>query len=313
MLFPTALNWTSIGPSAQYLYVNEGNPGVIHALYYHFAKQVLGDVLEKDIVTRTTRSLDFPIHILRIDGHPRKLDDYLHDVTALLRQLLSEVPSGILGSKYLFRVLRQILKHQFTSDRVDKDPGRREYVRETSSIDAAKVRMITLALIALTTELQLELICAVFSLLTMTDDESACRQYYHTQSIHPGRPDCTFCMAYPRKDIIASAYCQLLTGYEGPNILHKPVRMRQGLAVEVMMMMITHWKSIVLQMQQWEVIAMRDAAPPPKQAPIAPLKNPLPEIISRCFSCNQELPSRVSHHCPKRDFLARSSHSSHDS
>ena len=295
---------TSLGPSAQHLYVNDGNPGVVHALYHHFAKHILGAVKEKDSIDQTTRSIAFPEHILRMDGHLRRNNDYLYDVTTLLRQLLSEIPDGILGSKYLFHALKQIQGHRFTSAKVDKDPGREEYVHEAPPTIGAKVRMITLALIAMTTDLQLELICAVFGLLSMTEDESAFRDFYHTKVVHPGRPYCGVCTGYPRKDMLASAFGPVLAGFEGADVLHKPTKLTRGPAEDVVIMMITQWKLITLQMRQWGLLMDDDAGP------IPPMEEKLPEIVMRCFSCNMTVPENTLHRCSKPGYFSRSAHSS---
>lgn len=294
----------SIGPSAQYLYVNDGNPGVVHALYHHFAKHTLGVVKEKDSIDQTTRSVEFPVNILKMDGHLRSNNDYLYDVTTLLRQLLSEIPDGILGSKYLFHVLKQIHGHRFAEAKVDKDPGREEYIHGAPLTTGAKVRMITLALLAMTSDLQLELICAVFGLLSMTEDESAFREFYHTRVVHPGRRYCGMCTGYPRNDILASAFAPILAGFDGSDVLRKPTKLTQGPAEDVVQMMITQWKLITLQMRQWGVL-MEEST---KMIP--PMEEKLPEIIMRCFSCNMTVPKDANHQCPKPGYFSKSGRSS---
>ncbi|KAL1956036.1 hypothetical protein VTO42DRAFT_7851 [Malbranchea cinnamomea] len=290
------------GPSTQYLYVNQGNQGVVTTLYSHFAKQVVGPVTAKDAITQTTRPIDFPVKILNIEGHPRKHDEYLYDVGALLRQFLSEIPGGILGSRSLFQVLKQIHSHKFTTDAVRKDPGRREYIRETSPEMGAKVRMIMLAVVALTTDMQLELICAVFGLLALTHEESTIREQFHTLTIHPFEKTCSNCCGYPKMSILASAFGPLLydtSGFNNSDVLQQPITMGPGLVEDVMYMMIGYWRLIASQMRKWGVMTSVGDPTPSRGKSI--YRNQLPDIVSPCLSCGQKLPNEPPYNCRNPD------------
>jgi hypothetical protein len=117
--------------------------------------------------------------------------------------------------------------------------------------------MITLALVSLTSEMQLELICGVFGLLYQTLEESRMRGEFHTNRLHPTRSTCSLCRGYPAIEVLSSAFAPML--YDTQNlshadILHKPVTRGYRHAEEVVGMLLMHWPGIVMQLQQWEVI-----------------------------------------------------------
>ena len=247
-----------LGPTEQYLYMRPGKQAVVCALYSHYAKHVLGAMRARYSISKTTRPIEFPRDILDLEGSPRNRNESVYDVATFFQLRLSELPGGILGDAYLFRVLKQIHDHNFVPELVFQDPGRKEYVCESPPSTGTRVRMIALALIALTTDMQFELICAVFGLLSMTLDESQLKEIFHSEHLHVGEPPCDKCRGYPKMNELVSAFAPLLYdtgGISDANILRDPVHVENGHEYDVMTMMISLWRLVVRQLRQWEVIS----------------------------------------------------------
>lgn len=213
----------------------------------------------RKIISKTTRPIDFPRGILNLEESPRKIDECLYDVATFFRLRLSELPGGILGNAYLFRVLKQIHDHNFTPELVFQDPGRKEYVWETPPSTGTRVRMIALALVSLTSDMQFELICAAFGLVSLTLEESRLRELFHSEHIHPGERSCAQCRGYPKIDVLASAFAPLLydtSGISDSDILRESVHVENGHGQDVVAMLVSLWRLVVLQLRQWEVISI---------------------------------------------------------
>ncbi|PGG96423.1 hypothetical protein GX51_07829 [Blastomyces parvus] len=147
---------------------------VVLSLYSQYAHQVLSAAMRKDTIDKTTRAVRQPNALVPPPDNPSGSNTrFIHDVSTVFKHLLCGIPGGILGSVYLGKVLRQIQQHEFITPSVMKDPHRMEYRPDLPLPTAAKIRLIALALAALTSDMQLDLICAVFGLLAFTVDENA--------------------------------------------------------------------------------------------------------------------------------------------
>ncbi|EDN05918.1 predicted protein [Histoplasma mississippiense (nom. inval.)] len=150
------------------------NNDIVLSLYSKYANQVLSAALKTDTIDKTTRAVRPPTAFVPQLGNPSgRNTDFIHDVSMVFRHLLWGIPGGILGSVYLGEVLQRIQQHEFKTSLVIKDPYRSEYRLDLPLPTAAKIRLIALALAGLTNDLQLDLICAVFGLLSFTVDENA--------------------------------------------------------------------------------------------------------------------------------------------
>lgn len=109
-------------------------------MYNEFADHVLSAEKTKGKITRTMRVIAMPES--EVEATPRRA----LIVAWTLKALLEGLPGGILGSTRLYEALRSI------------------YFSETDT--SPRVRLISLAIIALTSEMQCALICAIFGLLT---------------------------------------------------------------------------------------------------------------------------------------------------
>ncbi|EGE81012.1 hypothetical protein RJZ56_001205 [Blastomyces dermatitidis] len=147
---------------------------VVRSLYSEYAHQVLSAAMRKDTIDKTTRAVRQPNALVPpLDKPSGRNMRFIHDVSTVFKHLLCGIPGGILGSVYLGKVLRQIQQHEFKTFSVIKDPHRREYRPDLPLPKAAKIRLIALALAALTSDMQLDFICAIFGLLAFTADENA--------------------------------------------------------------------------------------------------------------------------------------------
>ncbi|EGC44433.1 conserved hypothetical protein [Histoplasma capsulatum var. duboisii H88] len=156
------------------LHDSHDNNDVVLSLYSEYANQVLSAALKTDTIDKTTRAVRPPTAFVPQLGSPSgRNTGFMHDVSMVFRHLLCGIPGGILGSVYLGEVLQRIQQHEFKTSLVIKDPYRSEYRLDLPLPTAAKIRLIALALAGLTNDLQLNLICAVFGLLSFTVDENA--------------------------------------------------------------------------------------------------------------------------------------------
>ncbi|KAG5300761.1 hypothetical protein I7I48_00558 [Histoplasma ohiense] len=156
------------------LHDSHDNNDVVLSLYSEYANQVLSAALKTDTIDKTTRAVRPPTTFVpQLGNHSGRNTGFMHDVSMVFRHLLCGIPGGILGSVYLGEVLQRIQQHEFKTSLVIKDPYRSEYRLDLPLPTAAKIRLIALALTGLTNDLQLNLICAVFGLLSFTVDENA--------------------------------------------------------------------------------------------------------------------------------------------
>lgn len=185
-----------------------------------------------------------------------KGDAHVQDISTVLRHFLCELPGGILGSSSLYRVLEQIHDKDLTEMKELRDPGRKEYIKGVPMALAAKVRMITLALLALTTDMQLELICAIFGLLALTADECADRKVSHQYLHPPGTASCDFCITLPTPRTLGRVFGSFLYDVKNVRELQPTVQFKLAdgtQSADVATMLIELWKHISTQLRRCEV------------------------------------------------------------
>lgn len=104
---------------------------------------------------------------MRVVAMPQLREDAapVLSVAWALKAVLAGLPNGILGSVRLYQVLRAMYYHSI--------PNQSHHLRvpdcisEASPTTAARVQLMCLALIALAPDMQRDLICAVFGLLSL--------------------------------------------------------------------------------------------------------------------------------------------------
>lgn len=178
-------------------------------------------------------------------------NSYIHCVSTVFKHFLSGIPGGILGSVCLYRVLNHIHNKRFIDADAVRDPGRHHYVSDASLSAAARSRMITLAIVALTDDMQLELICAVFGLLALTADRSKQRARVHKQ-LHGAAGLCEDCAGLVDSDLIGEAFGALLSdtkGTEGMGPTDCSSMEGETAAGSVATMLIDLWQDICTQLR----------------------------------------------------------------
>ncbi|KAL4943598.1 hypothetical protein BDV06DRAFT_221054 [Aspergillus oleicola] len=152
-------------PPVPGLFVDPGDLDAATQTYHYFADQVLSAEKEKVRIHMTMRSSRMPKFL----DNASEADMETHTSQVLgtaftFRALLEGLPGGILGSMQLYRVLVNIC-HGRVSSRSVQQTG--SCLAGLTAEDYAKVRAIGLAMLALTTSMQLNLMCGVFGLCSL--------------------------------------------------------------------------------------------------------------------------------------------------
>lgn len=194
-------------------------------LYDHFANQVLLAERDADKIALTTRVVALP-HVETESNAAAVLN-----VAWVFKEVLAGFPGGILGSVRLFQVLYSI------------------YL--AGPVNASCIRLIALAIMALTGEMQCAMICAVFGLLTSLLQTTEKMQ--EEPITHPGtlvRP-----VASPlQPDGLVRVFGPLLIG--GRDRDHDQAAQRSvEQEVEeqrVVGLLIAHWHGVSRQLREWK-------------------------------------------------------------
>ena len=242
------------------MYSITGNEVAVAELYSHYAGQVLTAETSKGAIDSTTRGTDLPDAKLRPSNASMNRTEFTHVVSTVFRHFLYGLPGGILGSRYLYRVLKDIYSHKFSRAGVSRDPGRQEYLPDTPLSTAAKTRLIALAIVAMSSEMQLELICAVFGLLSLTADEWTRITRSNSGATSIGSDE-----GYRRRIFVTDAeflgdvFGGLLTDPKsfGQTFMLGHVSLDGEVAVtDVATMLIQFWKEICQHLRAWEVFGV---------------------------------------------------------
>ena len=131
-------------------------------IYDHFAHQVLSAEKEYDNIQLTMRAavMPFGLEVLRTRSRAKAVSQ-VRAVASVFRFLLAGLPGGVLGSPQLYKTLTDICHRRFSESEFNDG---RTYLGGVTPAESRKVYAITLAILAMASEMQLELICAVFGL-----------------------------------------------------------------------------------------------------------------------------------------------------
>lgn len=198
------------------------------------------------------RPIEIPLEHINAKGFGRA-DEHVHVVSTVLKQFLAEIPGGILGSMRLYSALEQIHKSDFSGDNCLHDPGKKDYLPGMMPTLAAKVRMIALATMALTTDAQLELICSIFGLLAVTVDESEVMKDFHDIHLHPGSK-CERCEGLMDSIQLGEEFGHLLCGFEAATFELDCKTRPETRTAEATTLVIDLWKDISQQFCVWHLI-----------------------------------------------------------
>lgn len=147
-------------------------PGDVKAgarIYQQFASQVLLAEREQDRIQVTMRRSQMPLDPMGTQEHEAdQWPPYVLSVAWVFKALLAGIPDGILGSGTLYQALVDISYGRTPRMSSDGEPKRPDTCLEgLSTWEHIKSKAIALAMLALTSKLHMELICAVFGLCSI--------------------------------------------------------------------------------------------------------------------------------------------------
>lgn len=159
-----------IGAKSRNVFFDPGDMTVASRIYDHFASQVLSVENEKDIVDITMRKSEFPCEAV---GFGSEEESFLRGrfhvlpVAWAFKHVLAGIPGGILGSPRLYLTLVDLSTRVFPDEPPNLPEGYSYW--SMPAMSQTRVRAIALAILALTSDMQLDLICAVFGLCSLLD------------------------------------------------------------------------------------------------------------------------------------------------
>ena len=242
----------------RHVFLDCGDNRAVGKLYNHFAKQVLSAELTKDKIDSTTRGGFLPSDSLCSDPSSTNRSTYIHNVAIVFKHFLAGLPGGILGSMELYSALRQIHEANFNNEDLRRDPAFGDYTLNSKSASAAvKVKMVALALLSLTTDMQLELICAVFGLLALIAHETEKQVLQPHGRMHAEGFTCSACEGFSNSKTLGEKFGPLLlsgpTGTDPSGIACLAERGIELGAAGVAKMLIEIWKDVCIQFRCWGV------------------------------------------------------------
>lgn len=245
-----------------HIFLDCGDDKVVRKLYNHFAGQVLSAELTKDKIDSTTRKSFIPSDSLSSAPSlkPNK-STYIHNVATAFKHFLAGLPGGILGSVELYSVLKRIHDHDFNDEQLKTDPAFGDCATDDTSVSSAvKVKMVALAVLALTTDMQLELICAVFGLTSLIANETEkqlARPHGRMQGEGLTCSGCSGCQGFSNSKTLSEIFGPLLlsgpTGINPSEINFLGERSVKVGADGVARMLIEIWKDVCVHFQRWKV------------------------------------------------------------
>ncbi|KAL3486625.1 hypothetical protein BJX62DRAFT_228582 [Aspergillus germanicus] len=235
-----------------HLFVDPGDVETATQTYDYFANQVLSAEKEKSKIHMTMRSSKMPSFLEEgfQPGMEARSPMQVLSVAFTFKHLLAGLPGGLLGSIQLYRVLVNICY-----GRVSQGPVQRtgSCLAGLSSEDYAKVRAISLAILALTSSMQLNLICGVFGLCALLLHEAErISKLDRRQRRRSSRRVSGTIADRLSKDRLAATLGPLLTETSrlgGPDTFHA---IQEIESQRVVGLLIGNWRSISRQLRLWE-------------------------------------------------------------
>lgn len=240
---------STAAPNVRNVFVDDGGVEVATQMYDYFANQVLSAEREKDKIQMTMRASDMPFGPGYLDtDYGVRHASQVKAVACVFKSLLAGLPGGILGSAVLYRILLDICYRDFPESEF-KDV--KSYLADLTPAQSAKVHAIALAVLALTSEMQLELVCAVFGLFAV--------MLYGTKRMKAinkldlgSRVRSSFVSGELNEDCLSRVFGPLLTDPERE--LHHPSAEadRRVEHERVANMLIQNWRSVSRLLKVWE-------------------------------------------------------------
>ncbi|OKL58102.1 hypothetical protein UA08_06565 [Talaromyces atroroseus] len=174
------------GPNARNIFSEEGDLSLASDIYNHFADQIVSVEKEIDMDNLTGRRSDFLPKVL--ESYQFEEDSirgrfHVLPVAWTFKNILAGLPGGILGAPRLYHTLVDIIHRQFPDEPVVPQFG---YNGALPAVSPTRARVISLAILALTNDMQFDFLCAVFGLCSLLDYEThQLLDFYRTKHCPP--------------------------------------------------------------------------------------------------------------------------------
>ncbi|KAL3472868.1 hypothetical protein BJX99DRAFT_234774, partial [Aspergillus californicus] len=240
-------------PAVQHLFVDPGDLETATQTYDYFAGQVLSAEKDKSTIHMTMRSSRMPgfLDEVSVPGLETRNPAQVLSVAFAFKALMAGLPGGILGSVQLYRILVNICYGH-----VSQGPAQRtgSCLAGIAPEDYAKVRAMSLAILALTNLMQFNVICGVFGLCSVLLYETE-RIFELERRTHrrPGRHPMMSSADKLTADRLAATLGPLLTEIgrgDGPDTFRAIQQEIESQRVAALL--IHNWRSISRQMRIWE-------------------------------------------------------------
>lgn len=249
--FPLNITLTVAAPTVRHVFFDIGDSKEAARLYDRFAEQVLSAEREAEQIEMTMRSNEMPLGMDTLGqlGSPAKNESQVLAMASVFKALLAGLPGGILGSSNLYRALVDICYGRFSEKQLKSTDT---CLVGLSAIEAAKIKLITLAILALTDHMQLELVCAVFGLCAVLLHETE-RKVETRRQRHPQGIQASFLSGLLNLERLGRVMGPLLTesGHEGHRDSFRNVE-REIESGQVAVMLIENWRDVSRQLRVWE-------------------------------------------------------------
>ncbi|KAL4779480.1 hypothetical protein BJX76DRAFT_76737 [Aspergillus varians] len=239
-------------PAVHSLFVDTGDLETATQTYHHFADQVLSAEKERIKIHMTMRSSRMPSFVAEVsEPDTETQNSQVLGIAFTFRALLAGLPGGILGSMQLYRVLVNICHGRISSQSVQRTGS---CLAGLSAQDYAKVRAMSLSMLALTSSMQLNLICGVFGLCSLllheTERMSELERRQHGRSNRRPIASSTDKLGVDR---LAATLGPLLIEAgrsDSPDTFHAIQEEIESQRVAALL--ITNWRSVSRQLRIWE-------------------------------------------------------------
>ncbi|EAW13151.1 uncharacterized protein ACLA_015970 [Aspergillus clavatus NRRL 1] len=244
-------NRSASGALIYNLFFEPGDVETATRMYDCFAAQVLSAEKEQDTIELTMRRQEMPSELAGIlyANAPDKDARLTLSVGWTYRSLLAGLPGGILGSVALYRVLSSIYDQRFSKLQLKRT---RSCLGGLSQTTYARIKAIGLAMVALTSPMQLELMCAVFGLCAVLLHETGRLTDSARHRLRMGQSPESRWGILSR---LGQAFGPLLTdgelaedGMQSAETMRAMTIRRQ----QVAMMLIANWRGVSRVLRVWE-------------------------------------------------------------
>ncbi|GLA54267.1 hypothetical protein AnigIFM63604_011803 [Aspergillus niger] len=242
-----------IAPTVRNVFVDAGDPKLAARTYDYYANQVHSAEKQQDKIQMTVASGTMPANVvdpLNRDGDSGDAIRVL-SVAWAFKALLSGLPGGILGSGRLYRVLVQICQGHLTSEPMER---RRSCLGGLSPRGYVKVKAMSLAILALSDSMQLNLICGVFGLSALLLHETQRLIELERQGFRGSVCRASIGSGLLNLDRLSGVLAPLLTEREGEETHEDTFRaiQREIEGQRVAAMLIGSWRGVSRQLRIWE-------------------------------------------------------------